>query len=335
MVGAKETMLILVVPNAILAAIETRAGRTGGARWWACVMAVVAAAAVAAPLAIHFSSVGVDYYGRSVSVTARLDILALGVRQLTTLHVAFLVALAVWVGTRIGGSLGVFSPGAAFRRLTFRLMLASAAALGMFLTQFVLYHGDITPGTHYEFPAALGGPALLVVATILLRSYLESVGRPRAARAVYRLTGGVLVGLALLSLGGFREQRAIASGWANATRDFTAALRQAAGTARADPDIPVVVTSGRPLDMEPILSVGRFLSAFGAANRRFLVLDWESGRAQWSALERHLAPMVEGASRNGGLGYEPIARLRPEAPCFSIGLRTAPHPVCRSLGRLL
>ena len=334
-IGVKESLLVLAVPNALLAVVETRAGRSGGARWWACVAGVVAAVAVATPLAIYYSSIEFDQYGRSVDPLARLRVLARGVRRLTAVHVAFLLALAVWIGTRVGSRIGAFSSSAAWRRLTSQLILASAGALGLFLVQFVLYNGDITPDTHYEFPTSLLAPALVVAAAILLRLFLQGVGASRAERVVYHVTGLVLVCLALLSADGLRQQRTMAHNWAKGTEDFTAAMRQAAAVARTAPDIPVVVTSGRPLDIEPILAVGRFLQVLGAANTRFLVLDWESDRWQWNALDRHLAPSVEAASRDGGLGYEPIARLRPDAPCFSIGLRAAPRPTCHSLGRLL
>jgi hypothetical protein len=92
--------------------------------------------------------------------------------------------------------------------------------------------------------------------------------------------------------------------------------------------------SGRPLDIEPILSVERFLRKLNVSNRRFLVLDWQSGRSQWSPLDAHLAPGLERVAQEGWLGYEPEARLDPEAPCFSIGLSREPRQACRSLGRL-
>ena len=333
-VGAKETLMILAVPNAILAAVEARAGRTGGARWWACVIAVLLAFTVAAPLAIYFAKSGIDHYGRSVALGARVAVFMQGVRHLTLLHVAFALALVLWLDARTGGPIGTLGASPALRRLTSRLVLVSAGALGLFLTQFVFYNGDITPGTHYEFPASLASPALLISVAILLRRFLREVGAVRADRVVAGLTALALVGLALLSLEGFGVQRRLGAQWARATQDFTATITRAAAAARADPAVPVVVSSGRPRDVEPILSVGRFLRALGAPNVRFLMLDWESGRGQWNALDVYLAPSVERASRDGGLGYEPLTRLQPGAPCFSLGLGTAPRSTCRSLGRI-
>ena len=333
-VGTKETLLVIAAANAILAAVEMRAGRTGGARWWACVAGVAIAAAVAIPLIAYLRKVGVDQYGRPVGVGTRLDVLARGLGHLTGVHVAFVGALGLWVGTRMGRALGAFSPREAWLRLTSRLVLASAVAAGFFLAQYVLYNGNITADTHYEFPVSLVGPALLVVTAILVRGYLREEGRDGAERAVYRLTAVVLAALALLSVGGLQEQRKKAGDWANATRIFTTTINRAAAAARAAPDLPVVVASGRPIDLEYILAVGRFLHALGCTNRLFLVLDWESRRPQWGALEMYLAPVVETASREGKLGYEPIRRYDAGAPCLSLGLSTSPRPSCRGLGRL-
>jgi hypothetical protein len=333
-VGAKENLLVLAGANAGLALVETRAGRSGGVRWWACAAAIAMAMAVAIPLVIYLARAGVDQYGRSVGLAARLDVLGRGVRHLTAVHVAVIGALALWIGTRAGHAIGAFSASAAWWRLTSGVLLASAAALALYLSQFVFYNGTITAHTHYEFPASLAVPALLVTVAILLRRFLLNTGRPGAERAVYHLTGAVLVALALLGVDKLQEQRTMADGWAKATREFTAAITRAAAVVRTAPDVPVVVTSGRPLDLEHILAVGRFLHALGSSNRLFLVLDWDSHRSQWDALETYLAPDLEVASREGRLGYAPISGFDAEAPCFSIGLGTAPRPGCRSLGRL-
>ena len=78
----------------------------------------------------------------------------------------------------------------------------------------------------------------------------------------------------------------------------------------------------------------RFLRQLDVSNPRFLVLDWQSDRSQWSPLDAYLAPQVERLAREGWLGYEPGARLDPQVPCFSIGLSHEPRQRCQSLGRL-
>ena len=332
-VGGKETLLILVVPNLMLAIVEMRSGRGAGVRAWACLANVLVAMAVATPLLIYFGARPVDVYGNSVAFQRRAAVLALGAMRLTALHYAFIVAVALWLGTRILAFTGMIRPSAAWHRLTFRLVLASAGAVALFLAQFVLYNGDITP-THYQFPAALAGPALLVVVSLYVREFFRRTGALLAERAVSYVSAGVFVGLALLSLHGFREQRGQSRGWAAATTDFTTRITAAATTARADRNVPIVVLSGRPLDYEPIVSIERFLRALGASNPSFLVLDWDAGRQQWSPLEIHLASGVERLAREGGPGFQPASQLDPAAPCLSIGLSHEPRQSCRSLGRL-
>jgi hypothetical protein len=333
-VGAKENLLILAVPNLLLALLEMRAGRTGEVRWWACITSVASAAIVAAPVIAYHAGSAVDTYGRSVAFQDRLAVLAGGTIRPTAVHGAFIMAFALWLGVRMVALGGSVTPSAAWRRLTSCLLFVSGSALALLLSQIVLYNGDITPHTRYEFPAALAGPALLAAASVCVRSFLRRTGALRAERAVYPVMAAVFLTLALLNVEGFREQREWSRRWAAATRDFTFRITAAASAARAAPDVPIVVMSGRPLDIEPILSVERFLRKLNVSNRRFLVLDWQSGRSQWSPLDAHLAPGLERVAHEGWLGYEPEVRLDPEAPCFSIGLSREPGQNCRSLGRL-
>jgi hypothetical protein len=93
------------------------------------------------------------------------------------------------------------------RRLTSCLLFVSGSALALLLSQIVLYNGDITPHTRYEFPAALAGPALLAAASVCVRSFLRRTGALRAERAVYPVMAAVFLTLALLNVEGFREQR--------------------------------------------------------------------------------------------------------------------------------
>lgn len=333
-VGAKENLLIVAIPNLLLILLEMRAGRTGEARWWACMISVGAAIFVAATLAAYFSQSGVDAYGRSVALRDRLAVLAAGAIRPTVVHGAFLLALALWLGTRIAMLGGYLDPGAAWRRFTAAFLFLSAGALTLLLSQIVLYNGDIARNTRYEFPAALAGPALLAAASVGVRTLLRRTGALKTERAVFHVTTAVFLALALLNAEGFREQRESSRRWAALTRDFTMHVTAAASVARARPEVPIVVMSGRPLDIEPILSVARFLLKLGASNPRLLVLDWEPGRSQWSALDAHLAPELERLAREGWLGYAPEARLDPRTPCFSIGLSHEPRPGCESLGRL-
>jgi hypothetical protein len=334
LVGAKENLLIVAIPNLLLALLEMRAGRTGGIRWWACLVSAGMAVMVAAPLAAYFSASGVDAYGGSVALRDRLAVLADGAIRPTAVHGAFIVALMVWLGTRIAGLGGGLGPSEAWRRLTSCLLVVSASALALLLSQIVLYNGSITPQTRYEFPAALAGPALLVATSVCVRTFLRRTQAFRTERSVFHVTSAVLLTLALLNVNGFREQREWSRQWMVGTRDFATRIAAAAATARARPEIPIIVISGRPLDFEPMLSVDRFLRQLAVSNPRFLVLDWQSSRAQWSALEVHLAPQVEQLARQGWLGYEPEASVHPRAPCFSIGLSHEPPAGCQSLGRL-
>ena len=332
-VGAKENLLIVAMPNLLLALLEMRAGRSGGVRWWACLISTAMAAIVAAPLAVYLSGSGVDTYGRSVALRDRLSVLAESLLRPTTVHGAFIVALALWLGTRMAALGGRLSPGAAWRRLTSCVLVVSASALVLLLSQIVLYNGAITPHTRYEFPAALAGPALLAAASVCVRSFLRRTGALRAERGVYHVTSAVFLTLALLSAGGFPEQREWSRHWVVWTRDFATRLTAAASAARGKPGVPIIIMSGRPLDIEPILSLDRFLRKLDVSNPRFLVLDWQSGRSQWSPLDAHLAPVLERLVREGWLGYEPGEPLDAQGPCFSIGLSHEPRQRCQSLGR--
>jgi hypothetical protein len=271
-VGAKENLLVLAVPNAIVALIEMSRGRTGGHLWWACLANMEVAAAVAAPLAVYFAQKPVDYYGQSVGVAQRFAVLRRGMTQWTFAHLAFLAAVPLWLGSRLLAVAGRVRLGDPWRRLSSCLVLWTAGGLSLFVSQFVLYNGDITPDTHYQFPAALAGPAIVVASSLCLRDVFRRVGDSRAERVVYHATAVALVCAALVSLPGLREQRAWSTGWAAATREFTDRVTAAAATARAEAGVPIVLVSGRPFDLEPIISVERFLRALGATNPKLVLL---------------------------------------------------------------
>jgi hypothetical protein len=331
-VGSKETLVIIAVPNLFLAIRETQAGRLGGARWWACAVAVLTAVAVVMPLLVFFSRAPVDTYGRSVTAPALIAVLMPAALRLTTVHVAAVAAALLWIAVRFRARWRS-SLGPAGRELTSRLVLVSAVALGLYLSQVVLYNGDITPHTRYEFPAALALPGLLVAVAVCLQRFFHATSSRRGERIVQWSTAAVFFGLAVLAAPGLGDQRTRSRDWARTTREFTADITAAAATARVAPEVPIVVVSGRPIDMEPIVSIERFLRALGADNPRFLVLDWQRLRSQWIPREAFLAPTVEAWARDGALGYEPIARLRPGARCFSIGLTGPPRDTCQELAR--
>lgn len=333
-VGSKENLLIVAMPNLLLTLLEMRAGRTGGVRWWVGMISVGMAMIVAAPLAAYLWASGVDAYGRSVGLQDRLAVLAEGVIRPTAVHRAFMVALALWLGTRLAALGGRLRPSAAWRRLTSGLLIVSASALLLLLSQIVLYNGYITPHTRYEFPAALAGPALLAATSVCVRNFMRRTGAVRGERGVYYVTSAAFLTLAILNADGFREQREWSRQWVVETRHFATRITAAAAAARARPEVPIIVMSGRPLDIELILSVDRFLRQLEVSNPRFLVPDWQAGRSQWSPLDAHLAPGLERLAREGWLGYAPGASLDPHAPCFSVGLSQEPRQRCQSLGRL-
>ena len=236
-VTSKEPFVIIAVPNAV-PDDPGDAGRTPRRRrWWACAVNVLTAVAMVIPLLVFFSRAPIDTYGRAVTAHARLAVLIPATLQLTAVHLAALAAALLWIAVRLRARWRS-SVGPAGRELTSRLVLVSAAALGLYLSQVVLYNGEIIPHTRYEFPAALALPGLLVAVAVCLRRFFRATSSRRGERIVLWSTAAVFFGLTLLAAPGLGDQRTKNRAWARTTREFTAHITAAAATARVAPEVP-------------------------------------------------------------------------------------------------
>lgn len=324
--GAKENLLVLLLPMLVLLWTDVSGPRPCRVCIWVGGLAVLWALLVAGPLVAHFAASGVDVYEQPVSLGARLAVALRSVRAPTPLHLAVVVSLAVWVGARRLRSAGAHAE--SWRSLGSTLLIASTALLAFYISQDVFYNGILPTGMRYDFPAMLAWPLWLVVAVTAVRRLFPG-------RAVRLGAWAVFLALLVTSAPGLARNRSVAAGLAGATRAFTARLTALADAGRRAPHQPIVITSHRVFDFEGVASVARFLDAYGVTNPRFLYLAWDDPDAAASTpLERRLARLLRIGATMANPYYQPISQFRPDLPCLSVGLSGEPLPVCSSFGRL-
>ena len=322
--GAKENLLVLLLPMLLVLWTDVSAARPWRVRLWAGVLAILWALLVAGPLVARLATTGVDVYDQPVSFGARLAVVLRSMGAPTPLHVAAVVSLAVWIGAR-----WLRSPRAAsWRSLGSTLLIASLALLAFYVSQDVFYNGILPTGTRYDFPALLAWPLWLVVAVTAVRRLFPG-------RALRLGAWAIFLALLVTSAPGLARNRSVAAGIAAATRAFTARLTALAEAGRRAPQQPIVITSHRAVDFEGVVSVPRFLEAYGVTNPRFLYLAWDDpdGSASTPLERRHARELRVGATQATPY-YQPIGQFRPDLPCLSVGLSGEPLAVCSGLGRL-
>jgi hypothetical protein len=243
----------------------------------------------------------------------------------TPLHLAVVVSLAIWIGARLR-SAGAHAE--SWRSLGSTLLIASLALLAFYISQDVFYNGILPTGTRYDFPAMLAWPLWLVVAVTAVRRLFPG-------RAVRLGTWAVFLALLVTSAPGLAHNRSVAAGVAASTRAFSARLTALAEAGRRAPQQPIVITSHRAVDFEGVVSVPRFLDAYGVTNPRFLYLAWDNPDGSASTpLEHRLARLLREGATLASPYYQPIGQFRPELPCLSVGLSGEPLAVCSGFGRL-
>jgi hypothetical protein len=324
--GAKENLLVLLLPTLVVLWTDVSAAPPWRLRVWAGALAGLWAFLVAGPLVAHLATTGVDVYDQPVSFGARLAVALRSVSAPTPLHLAGVVSLAVWIGARWLRSAGAQAE--SWRSLGSTLLIASLALLAFYISQDVFYNGILPTGTRYDFPAMLAWPLWLVVA-------VTAVQRLFPGRAVRLGACAVFLALLVMSAPGLARNRSMAVGVADATRAFTARLTALAEAGRRAPQQPIVITSHRVLDFEGVVSVPRFLDAYGVANPRFLYLAWDDPDGSASTpLEHRFAGLLRVGATLASPYYQPIGQFRPDLPCLSVGLSGEPLAVCSGFGRL-
>ncbi len=324
--GAKENLLVLLLPMLVVLWTGVSATRPLRVRVWAGVLAILWGLLIAAPLVAHLATTGVDVYDQPVSFGARLAVVLRSVGAPTPLHLAVGVSLAVWIGARRLHIVGAHAE--SWRALGSTLLISSLALLAFYVSQDVFYNGTLPIGTRYDFPAMLAWPLWLVVAATAVRRLFPG-------RAVRLGAWAVFLALLAMSAPGLARNRSMAVGIAGATRAFTATLTALAEAARRAPQQPIVITSHRAVDFEGVVSVPRFLEAYGVTNPRFLYLAWDDPDGSASTpLERRLAGALRLGATLATPYYQPIGQFRPDLPCLSVGLSGEPLAVCSGLGRL-
>jgi hypothetical protein len=122
---------------------------------------------------------------------------------------------------------------------------------------------------------------------------------------------------------------------AGKTQRFTHDIRRMAATIRKDPSRPVVFVSRSPMDVEPLISVQRFLRADGVNNPIIIALDgYGPNNFPAGSFEQILAKQLETLARQGGNGYAPPETATKSDKRFIIDFSGETSPPSQSLGRI-
>ena len=123
--------------------------------------------------------------------------------------------------------------------------------------------------------------------------------------------------------------RVVAENNVAATSGWTALVARMAGVAREHENFPLVVQSNDPADFEPLISLPRFLSAYGARNPAYLL--WTPRRERVSNYRGSLSDQLVEMSEMGLPGiYTPLAQLDDmDTQCILVVVSGKPRWPCQ------
>jgi hypothetical protein len=321
--GAKENMLLLALP---LPFLLWRRFRRPGSKWLPILVVGIAmfwSGWIAFTLVSRLRVAGGDVYANPIGVRDRLlPILGLG-RNPAILGLLAAVALFwalwfVWRGRDVR-----------LARASLTCLMWIAAFISLYASQVVFYDGLWPTGTRYDFPGMLIWPGLLVIISWYILE-LSSRASQLALRVLLAAAIPSLGVVALLcSLENASIAREVAARNVAATAGWTALIDRTARIAREHEDYALVIQSNDPADFEAVLSIPRFLTAYGAPNSAFLL--WTPRRRGISNYLGSMSDQLVRMSENGVPNlYMPLARLDAgDTRCILLVVSGRPRWPCR------
>lgn len=327
-IGCKENFLILV-PFLGWLLWEHRGRESGLGRKFLLSVPILYAAWVAYVVGRRVRAAGHDIYAQDASAKARLE-LAQGFLSRHDVQVWLLLLLiGIIVAVIFKATQRENVPESAAKRLEWTI----AAAVVFFLlygTQYVYYFGKwpetiegryLIPGLLFKFFAAL-------LAYAALMEFIRVTARKSWIR--WGVPAFALFCMATLAGARWDENRLHARAVRERSHALANSLQKVYDHLRANPDLPLIVASHRPVDYEPFYGVERFIRAQGIRNPIAIELvGYTASSPHETPLFARLAAMLERVSKEGAKDFTSLDQARAREQCFSIGLSGPPASGCQ------
>lgn len=311
--GCKENFLALipfVVAYGCWAAAKGRLSRFGVAMISATVLfAGFLAWKILGSLSVQD---GLDVYARQRS----LGSLSYAILQSVTSHLGALMLIFI-------GGLGI-----AARKLQrderyrefvpkiYHSMVAMAALLALFVSQFAFYESFYWFDNRYSFPAAIAVLLAVPLITQLWFSFCHYRGDDRKRIRTSKHRVRIAMVLLLIGLGSSMQRRM--NRHVTQSQQFTSQVEQIVAKCDRSPEVPVVFVSHGPRDFEALYSVERFLRYYGVSNEVFLRFDGGSKTVS-DPLSQVLSDQLELASDQGNEVFAPSSKISASQPVYEVG----------------
>ena len=330
-IGSKENFVLLAVPCLYLAYRGARA--MNPAAWLPAAVGLLYGAVVVCSLLLALSDSGVDFYGNSMSLSARMGVVIQAIQSpANSSALVTLLVLAVTPGVLLLDHWHDRQYRTAVQWAQF--WLVSMALI--YLSQLYFYNGAWPTAQRSDFPGMLYIPAAIYVLFGLGLNLVPHEDRAVATRAAR--TALVIVLFALTIARGYDPIVRFVADYVESTRGFARHLHEISAVLDAHKDYALVVESGRPGDYRWIFAYDRFLRTYGVTNKLFVRIQGYSPETAESAVDLRATSILlqlseEGrsvfdwmnhvgrSSRRHDPGYSPLRELDAFGPrCFSLSL---------------
>jgi hypothetical protein len=187
------------------------------------------------------------------------------------------------------------------------------------LSQYVFYNNTLPTNSRYDFPALILFPVFdLVVAKMVITATKQHKWGKYIKLMIY--IGLSIFMLAYIVKRGYVLIQNSARNNAANTAKFDANLRQATETALAHPEATIVFVSNKYFSFEPMISVGRFLTAKKVSNK--IVIDYTSEPNVTDPLGMNLEKRINDSMMGNPTDDDAFKRFSPKSEmgseCYSV-----------------
>ena len=349
-IGSKENFLILLPFSAIIVFNAWKQRRLNKRVIFLNIIIFSFGFFIASAVIIALIKTGTDIYQHIVLPANRFQMLKSGVFSLSqwTAQLPFWLSLLLWGIANISKRAYPYSKLSTATLMEIkRLLWIETALIIVWYSQYFFYNGVWPTEYRYDFPGILARDLAYIVlicwpAHVLLQESATRLNFPSAlqfSRAVAFLS--LLIPIVYFGLikQELKSVNYIAKVNSEKTQKFTKTLLKIVEEVKENPNAPIVFDVHNFNDYEPVISLQRFMSAYGVKNPIALAIARETEKAH-GPLEINLVKQLQKVSDNGSLdglvfkGFYPIKDLKEDGNCFVLSFSGDTKRDCKILERI-
>jgi hypothetical protein len=335
-IGAKENFLVLFPILLLYFGYQQYNKLIGRKEVFTIIILTLYTVFIVGAIQTATSKAGADIYGTSISYSDRFARLysykrfIVESRHLQIALAIFFVGVAKLIGDVYKKGITVLRNNSIFNHLVVAGVVGVSIA-----SQYIFYDSQLPSNIRYDYPVMLLFPTLqLVAVSLLIRLLPKKVWGIRVSHAIY--VGLVIGMLAFIFRRGYSPIQTKSRQVVHDSQKFDQQIKNIVQVAHEDLSNTLVFVSDKYFSFEPIISVGRYLTAKEVANKMILSYAKEEGVSDplGLELEEKFAASMEGRA---GID-DPFARFSPterlSKPCSSVTFGSAlPLPDCPEIAR--